>query len=321
MAATYLTVTISEGVNLTALLKDSNISTSTAHPNAFVCAIRYSGKEIARTDACTDPNNMTWRDRHIDVVIDAAFEKKQSEHNRPYIYDYLEVFIFDASRSQSDRVGETRIPLLDIGATTFYKVLRPGSISNFVEFEATSRLEITLECVGDMNKLFPTGLSRLMLSQVVPPEFPQHHHLFLDPGAHWSPNRILGASCLPGPLYGEFVLEKHDDVEVGIFELHLWWCRCAAIITRSNFVFMSILSRLSQWKLALGVNAFGDKHAASSKGTLIVTDLRIIFLPREIRVYDWTDVVVVDNFSERPWTCEELLTIRRMTFQVAFFAM
>lgn len=206
-----LVVDIKEGIHISALLKD----TSSSSVATYVCVVKFHGKEVGRTKETMEPIKIIWRDPIV-IPIDSSFAQKQTDHNRHFFFEYLEVHIFDLSKSHTERIGETRLPLIDIGTTKWYKVLRPGCGGNFVEFETTARLEITIDTTKDLNSLLPSGLFRCMLSELVSPELPQFKHLFLDPGFTWSSGRLLGSSNLAGPLIGEIVLDRHATVEVGV---------------------------------------------------------------------------------------------------------
>ena len=207
-----LVVDIKEGIHISALTKETSGSSSPS----YVCVVKFHGKEVGKTKETIDSTNIIWRDPIV-IPIDDSFAQKQTDHNRHFFFEYLDVHVFDSSKSHSDRIGETRIPLIDIGTTKWYKVLRPGCGGNFVEFETTARLEITIDTTRDLNALLPSGLFRCMLSELVRPDLPQHQHLFLDTGMTWISGRLLGSLNLPGPLIGEVVLDRHTCVEVGSF--------------------------------------------------------------------------------------------------------
>lgn len=91
---------------------------------------------------------------------------------------------------------------------------------------------------------------------------------------------------------------------------------------------MRILSYL-QWRVASGTNIFGDKLSVACTGQLLVTDLRIIFVPYEIHspALTWgADVVALKDpahfeQSECSLTAAEILAVQRYTFQLPLSAL
>ncbi|KAJ1432810.1 Myotubularin-like phosphatase domain-containing protein [Ochromonadaceae sp. CCMP2298] len=72
-----------------------------------------------------------------------------------------------------------------------------------------------------------------------------------------------------------------------------------------------------QWRVAQSTNAFGDRFFTSAVGELLVTDLRVIFVPVEIYATDW-GMSVKDRVgkSEYTFSAAETLAVQRYTFQL-----
>lgn len=85
----------------------------------------------------------------------------------------------------------------------------------------------------------------------------------------------------------------------------------------------------TQWRVATGTNVFGDKISTSCTGQLIITDLRVIFIPHEVHSPSLTwgvdnvtlqDLAHFDNTSAR-MSANDILTVHRYSFQLPLSAL
>ena len=174
-----------------------------------------------------------FRNSRISVPLDSSFDAKQLEHNRPFFFEYLEVNVFDVAKSVSERIGECRVPLIDIGRSRWYKVVKPLHNSGYLDVESTARLQISIDVEGELNSFFYSNNPRqLTLAEVFPPTLPQHSHLFMQINPAWSPDLLLGNFVLPGPIAGEVIEDLHMSAEV---------CFLSCIIVLLFFYFMCVL--------------------------------------------------------------------------------
>lgn len=92
-----------------------------------------------------------------------------------------------------------------------------------------------------------------------PPYHPLFRHLYID--WDWSQWGFTYDWGLPGPRYGELLVDRFDSVE---------------------------------WRICVGGNCFGDRFYTTCYGVLLMTDLRVIFLPlHDIRSSSWATPIVV----------------------------
>jgi hypothetical protein len=275
-----LSIDIIAGTQFGSLLKEnanSNIASS------FYCVVKFNSKEIGRTEPSSDSHDPAWLNR-ISIPIEGSFDSKQAENNRPFFFEYLEVHIYDTAKSATEKIGECRIPLIDVGTNKWYKVVKPLSSSGHIDLETSARLQISIEINGEINSFFYSSDPRkLQLSEVFPPSIPFYRHLYLDLSSDWAPSHMLSSLSLVGPRLGEVIEDMHGNVE---------------------------------WRVVNGSNCFGDKYFIQCTGFLIVTDLRIIYLPHEIQSPLWAKDVSVKRASEKGLSTEELVAIRKMTYQV-----
>lgn len=178
-----------------------------------MCVLRFCGKEIGRTESYYTESGETSWNKSLVVPIDTVFESKQIENNRPFFFEYLELQLFDTLKSQTEKIGECRIPLMDVGKMKWYKVVRIG---NNQELDCSARIQITLDIDGDIYAKLQCEPHQRMLSDIFPINLPQHHHLYMDLGNNWSPSHLLGCLSLPGPRVGEIVQDLHNCTEVSV---------------------------------------------------------------------------------------------------------
>jgi hypothetical protein len=275
-----LSIDIIAGAQFGSLLKEnsnSNVASS------FVCAVKFNNKEIGRTEPSTDSHDPGWLSR-ITSPIEGHFDGKQCENNRPFFFEYLEVHVFDTAKSVTDRIGECRVPLIDVGTNKWYKIVKPFGSSGSHDLETAARLQISLEINGELNSFIYTSDPRqLQLSEVFPPSLPYYRHLYLDLTNDWAPTHLVGLLGLPGPRLGEVIEDMHGNVE---------------------------------WRVVSGSNCFGDKYHIQCTGFLVITDLRVLFLPNEIQSPMWAKDISIKRSSDKGLTMEELIAVRKMTYQV-----
>ncbi len=78
----------------------------------------------------------------------------------------------------------------------------------------------------------------------------------------------------------------------------------------------------AKWRIATGMNSFGDRLFTVCTGRLVVTDLRVIFVPYEvICAPQMTGRISFKDKSVRSmWSKEDLLALHRYTYQVPLSA-
>ena len=128
---------------------------------------------------------------------------------------------------------------------------------------------------------------RLQLCQLLPPAALQFRHLYLprlDPMQPFCDSLAGLLLLLPGPRCGELVLDRREGVE---------------------------------WRPMSLSNAFGDRFHVVCRGTLLLTDLRVLFLPFELTAAPWVEPVRVSATAADDGSLTEasLATFRRATFQ------
>ena len=287
-------------------------------PKDASCVFRFNGRDLGRGSTT------------LSCPI-SLLRGRESEQCRPFLCEFVDVEIVGAHQSMvasmssnSDkRLGELRLPLASLvpvtschltasGATVTarspgkqYKVA-PSTSSRSVY---SVHIEMWVQDCDNATreallKILPSP--RLQLSDLLPSHALQYRHLFVElendyechAVGHSFDNCMAGAlSILPGPRVGEVVLDRRELVEFRPFA-------------------------------SGSLNAFGDKSHWIARGELIITDLRVLFLPFEMLwVAPWAPdggrtaitiprAPVGESPSAPAVDVEALVAFRKATFQL-----
>jgi hypothetical protein len=259
--------------------------TSTSTPACYV-TIHFDRTEIHRTGMgiYTDPNEPIWSD----VVMKPIDELrgKERDHNRPLFLESFRVYVHVmVDKNSSEIIAETRVSLCNLALPIWYKLIKPeggGSSSVFSPSKEAGSLLLALTLTED-----PLGEGRIVGFQSLHDELMnkriQCSPLFLN--FDLSPLSLIGADPLPGPSHGEMILDRYETVEVEAFT---------------------------------GTNSFGDKYRLICRGTLYLTDLRLLYITTAITSspagYNFFDIPSVEAGDCRNES--ELLALRRTSFSI-----
>eukprot|EP01031_Cornospumella_fuschlensis_P029403 gene29403-35492_t len=241
-----------EIINATLLSGGNNRESSKGigAPDTF-CAIRLFSKEIGRTTVCYNSYEPVWHAKFERSYEDLATLERI--HHRPCFLEYFDIEVYEVLKTNAEKftkIYETRIHLTNTGSFKGYKLLKTtgyepkGELSMFEYARIFVRINrnLTTEIYKSISSF---GFAQLC--DVCPRSSPYYRHLYLD--FDWSPLTLTYHFALPGPLSGEMLIDKYDLVE---------------------------------WRTPCVTNSFGDRLYGVVKGTLLITDLRVIFLPVHI---------------------------------------
>lgn len=193
----------------------SSNSSISGGKNGFRCVVKFSNREIFRSEIATS-TNPTW---NATCTLQSSFLNSRSKENcRPFYYEYIDIDILDCTRNQSygDRIFEARIPLLKIGKADPYKLLRvvnpkDADDISILDQSSDARMLVDLSDVinADGDPMMEGEYKRLQLCQVLPLHLPQFQHLYLN-FDDWTSGSMIGCNVMPGPRLGEIVLDKHE---------------------------------------------------------------------------------------------------------------
>ena len=204
------------------------------------------------------------------------------------------------SRSLSDNLQSTA---LDSVSATLTPASTPNSSPRSTQSHYSSASVTSSTISGASQKPHKAFIrsvmrSEQMLCELFPPSDPHFRHLYIDLSPTVSGKNYHDISAishiLPGPCYGEIVLDKRDNVE---------------------------------WRVSAGVNLFGDPIYTLCLGTLVVTDLRVIFMPFYLNCSFWANGAAVfvsgiedlgmNKASESQRTEEDSIAVlSRYTYQI-----
>lgn len=274
------------------------------------CIFRYNGRDIGRGSTISVPINI--------------LRSREGEQNRTFLTEAIDVDLVDISRAQTNvelltksvasserKLAELRLPLADIvpifnnsqlakSEGRYYKMSATSPADKFTIGKGFIYIEMHLSnCDGvtreALSKIFAP---RTQLCEFLPPSMLQYKHLYIDlsneqistpASSLMHPKQCFAdslAGCLtylPGPRVGEVILDRRENVE---------------------------------WRPLVSGNAFGDKFALSCRGSLFITDLRIIFLPHNISSTPWSEGVHVPYTATLDIDETALLSFRKATFQL-----
>jgi uncharacterized membrane protein YgcG len=282
---------------LNARLSGTSLSSSSrfaSGPDTY-CVLRdCTGREIDRTDVCYQSFEPIWSRKIVSSYFD--LNSMEQVNNRPFFLESLLVEVYDVSQLKHTNVAikdktdkaktlgvklyETRVPIWNAGLFKSYRLLKTTAVDNSSDSQPQldeSRVFIRINRLKDAIYDCIIDFAYYEMSVVYPCSSPAYRHLYLD--FEWSPHSFTYTGGLPGPICGELVMDVYRDVE---------------------------------WRVAAGCNSFGDKLQVKCVGSLIITDLRLIYLPSEVVGPRWSHAVA----SGPELTPELILSLQRYTMQV-----
>lgn len=264
--------------------KDFQTNNIVSHDVAmWQASIRYCGKELGKTMAAHYSNgNPTWNYRcERNLKFDLC--RKEIDNKRPFFFEYISIDIWDFSGKNPEKVGEARVYLAGVNTVQWYRVLFGSHISH--DSHSSISVGITIE---DPQLLKDIELyKRIELSQLYSPSIQCYKHLFINLDDSLCTEDILGLKGLPCPSSGEYILDKYDTVD---------------------------------YKILGSSNAFGDRYYITCSGSLIITDLRVLFIPNQVNCPAWIEGTmfnsVFDGVDESNLSQSQVLLLKKMTFQL-----
>jgi hypothetical protein len=254
-------------------------------PPCYV-SIHLDRTEVHRTElgVYTDPNEPIWSDAVIKPIDE--LRGRERDHNRPLFLEYFRVCVHVmVDKNSSEIIAETRVSLSNLALPLWYKLIKPegnGSSPNFSPSKEVGSLLIALTLTED-----PLGEGRIVGFQSLHDEL-MNKRIQCSPlslNFDLSPLSLIGADPLPGPSHGEMILDRYETVEVEAFT---------------------------------GTNSFGDKYRIICRGTLYLTDLRLLYITTAITSspagYNFFDIPSVEAGDCRNES--ELLALRRTSFSI-----
>ncbi len=265
--------------------------------NEWCMRFSFDNKEIGRVEGTSQgPQRLSF---NVEL-----FQEREREQVRPWYCEEISVSIYDNSDLNSvtgalkstysmmktkaagagtlnigSQVANFKIPLKDATSGAhggkWYKVVNSNasiehtqdkfkekyvfilmslSIHSADEDQASSRdSNVSMDAMNNLE--MPSA--QLTLSEILPPSSPYFRHLYVDfssaeedvAASQPGPPHVysgLFSVPLPGPTEGEEVLDLRENV---------------------------------QWRCEAGMNGYGDLSYVLCKGIIVITDLRIIFLP------------------------------------------
>ena len=216
---------------------------------AYFCTVNFYLFEIGRTELNGDKhdgNSPVWHTMLSSSI--SVFKSKEREFHRPYNLEYLDLEVFLQSGSQVVKcaIGCIYLSTISKGPQNIQLIHADGDENGRHAHAGIILVNLSLENALNSEEIVPPVymcLRQVLCSGI----YPQYGHLFMD--FECSSYGHIGSFMLPGPKCGEVVRDKYDSV---------------------------------MWKLDGPGNQFGDNESISLKGSLIITDLRILFIPYEI---------------------------------------
>jgi hypothetical protein len=176
----------------------------------FFCTINFNDSELFRTKVCSDTSDPIWND--IFEKTTNHFRIKEKDYNRSAYFEKLIIEVHSyKDKNTSTCIGEFRVPLLNIGSPQWYKICsRSAHHENYKE----GYILLGLALSEDIRDEFSTT-NYMPLNKAVPENFfVLHSPMFLTFG--WSPLALVGMFNLPGPITGEVIHDRHENVEVSL---------------------------------------------------------------------------------------------------------
>jgi hypothetical protein len=257
---------------------------SSAYRHQYYATILYENQEIHRTAISSEISDPIWQE----VVMKPLDELRgrERDQNRPLFFEHFKVIVYQIidRNNNVETIGETRVSLLNLGTPQWYKLIKQEKdpSNNFSPSKDAGLLLFALTLSEDI-----LGEGRIVGYQSLHDEIMnkriQCSPLFLN--FDLSPLSLIGADPMPGPSVGEIILDRHETVEVEAFT---------------------------------GTNSFGDKYRVICRGTLYLTDLRLLYITTAITSspsgYNFFDIPNIDSGDCR--NDSELLALRRTSFSI-----
>lgn len=181
-----------------------------------------------------------------------------------------------------EKLGDCRVPLNRTGMHIL-KVVKTGKRNeDRPELSSFATLQVVLTY-----ETSTVIANRHELSTLFSPEQPQFQHLYLNFRDN-SPSSVIGLTSIAGPTIGEQVLDRHTD---------------------------------AVWSVTTHTNAFGDSNVCSISGMLVLTELRLLFIPHSIAassigVFAKNPLLNIDGGSSDAFSEGDVNTLRRLTVQI-----
>jgi len=240
------------------------------------CVVRFEKRELGKTSPYVENTHEPFWNENFSIPFH-NLEDKVLENQRPLFFEYLEVELHLSESSEC--VAVARVNLINFRRPEWCRFI---CTSGKLQGSPCGRVLVGLVVNSQHSESFK-DISMLPLTKVLSPSFPQYSPLYINFQVNSTQsNDNMFCSHLPGPTEGEVLVDRHTYVE---------------------------------WKVALGNNAFGDKYFVTCRGSLYVTDLRVIFIPEEVESPSWAGLPSVHH-GQSHYSPEQVLLIRRTTYQM-----
>lgn len=243
----------------------------------YFTTVSFCGEEIFCTEGCKRESNGDPVWQDADEFSLASFNGKEEENKRPLFLEKISIQVF------ADK-GDKKAELAGEVRIPLFNIGPPRwykLVPKSVGVSWDAQILITLSYPPAKLDEFK-NISFLPFSEVLDSSLMQNSPLFLNFGD--SSLALFGANPLPGPTCGEILLDYHAHVEI---------------------------------EMVTGVNLFKDKCSIMCKGSLYLTDLRLVFIPDSLTPSP-PGFLSVPHVAEGECCANEesLLAIRRMTLQL-----
>jgi len=247
------------------------------------CSIRYSGKELGKTlTAHYSSGNPTWNYR-CEKNIKFDLSRKEVDYKRPFYFEFITVDVYDHGGKNPEKIGEARINLSGINTVQWYRLISGSHVAH----DSFSSISVGL-LIEDPQVLKDIEYyKRIEISQSYNPNLKCYKHLYMNLDDPFSNEDILSLKGLPCPIKGEYILDKYDTVE---------------------------------YKILGSSNAFGDRYYITCRGSLVITELRILFIPNQVNCPAWIEGTMFnslfDKVDESSLSHSQIILLKKMTFQL-----
>ena len=172
--------------------------------NAF-CIVKFSGKEIFRTEICEGTTDPVWQ--HAETKPVSLFRGKEKDNNRSCFLERLDIEIYNLERNnKADLISLTKLHLFNTGPPGWYTLLDPIQPHR----ELRSRILIGLTLLEEEGSPDGRILGFLNVPDVLSAQ--QYPHLYID--FNWAAHQAIGSPLLSVFQNGEVVMDKRDNVTV-----------------------------------------------------------------------------------------------------------
>lgn len=242
----------------------------------YFTTVNFCGEEIFCTEGCNRESNGDPVWQDADEFSLDSFNGKEEVNKRPLFLEKISIQVF------ADK-GDRKAELVGEARIPLFNIGPPRWYKLVPKTEGvTWDAQILITLSFPQNKLEEfSNISFLPFSKVLDVSDVQTSPLFLNFGD--SSLALFGANPLPGPTCGELLLDYHGSVEV---------------------------------EMTTGVNLFKDKCSVLCKGSLYLTDLRLVFVPNSL-IPSPPGFLGIPHVVDSNCCIDEesLLATRRMTLQ------